>query len=64
MSHRFIRVTIKNEKLKDFNAELINYIKRLEEDDPGMVYYNVQEDTVLFDMVVKFFIINSDKLCS
>lgn len=51
MSHRFIRVTIQDEEIEDFNKEFVNYIKRLEDEDPGMVYYNIQEDGTLFEMV-------------
>lgn len=51
MSHRFIRVSVQSQKLKAFNAELIDYIKRLEEEDPGLIYYNVQEDGAMFNMV-------------
>ena len=51
MSHRFIRVGIKEEIAKDFHAEFVNYIKRLEDEDPGLIYYNIQEDGDLFEMV-------------
>lgn len=51
MSHRFVRVCLSESEVPAFNSELTNYIKRLEEEDSGLKYYNTQEDGSLYEMV-------------
>lgn len=47
-----VRVTINKENHSDFQELYQQYLKRLEVEDPGRIYENIEEDGHLYQMVL------------
>lgn len=50
-SHRFVRVTVEDKFMSSFNRLFAEYIKKVETDDGGMMFYNIQKDDDLFQII-------------